>query len=150
MADRVVIYLVALLVLAGVGWQINHWRVKAERLEVVEKEYAQYKAGREATDRTRAELSKAAEKDREELEKYRAKYNVRVVRLCDNPVSATPRPGPGDVQDQGGSGGVPEGTRPDIGPRLYANTYRAEEVNKELRMCRAWVCKAKPEAPGCR
>lgn len=150
LATNAVGILVLLALLAAAGFQINHWRNKAEKLDVVEKEYASYKADREATDRTRRELAAEGVKDREELDAYRAKSNVRVVRVCNGPTVQVPAgTGSKDVQDQGGAGALPQGTRPDIGPSLTANVDTADEVNLELRMCRAYACAVKPETPEC-
>jgi hypothetical protein len=138
------------LIVAGValmGNRVTTWRASHEALPGVEQALAREEScedGSKCFDRVNALKAKQAEASREAVAGYELEIEalrnrperVRTIRLCpedaDRDVrdaAVAGRTGPGSAA----AGMVHPGTRPDIGPGLYALTGIADELSAQCR-----------------
>jgi hypothetical protein len=147
-----VIWIAIALCAAGVIFTINKWRLDSAKLKVTEKALVDEKAGRARdaeqyaknqakTEKHGNEFDTAIEQKRDE----RGDTPIRPVRLC-KPAAVVPATGDAAVADhaQGGTELQEEARRDpevgrDIGPELYGEADRADEVAIQLNACIDWI-----------
>lgn len=155
MPSKLDLALYGLLALAAAGLlvTINSWRLDSARLKVVARELTDEKKGRA---RDLEQYTRNQEKTQEHGRDYdnkidqqhaeRADTPTRVVRLCEPrlPTSISARNSPVADHAKGGAE-LPQAPRrdpeegPDIGPELYSEADRADDIAIELNACIDWV-----------
>ena len=145
---RLLGYAGALALLLGLGWQVNHWRVKADQVGPLQTRLAAVLAAEETARTMRKEVLDERDKRLAALDTVRAATPVRTVRLYQPP----PVPASGaasgrvDAATAGaGSGAACAGPSaaagPDIGPQLYAQADTADTLTENYRALQAWARK---------
>lgn len=138
---------IALAAAFGLGtiWVV-HQRARADaaeaRAEAAEAAAAQAQAALERAAEDARIARKATEGYLNEIDRLRVRQPARAVRVCPQPaprVSEVPgAPGGTDAPSAPG-GELPAGTGQDIGPRLYSEADRADELAARLRALQEWL-----------
>lgn len=147
-----VLYGLLALAAAGLLVTINSWRLDSARLKVVARELTDEKKGRA---RDLEQYTRNQEKTQEHGRDYdnkidqqhadRADTPARVVRLCGEPKLPTTARNATIADHAKGGAELPQAPRrdpeegPDIGPELYGEADRADDIAIELNACIDWV-----------
>lgn len=138
---RIGIGALVLAVLVGGGWFYGHTRFNAGEAKVQAKwDRENAEALRDYEQRIRAanEAEKGFQNELKDLRDYVSTRPARVVRVCkvpDHP--ASPAPARGDGEGTAPAGILPQAlgpvAGPDIGPDLYGDADRCDELSAQVR-----------------
>lgn len=137
----------ALLAAALVGgwFYVGRLQDRAEAANRLEVQYAALVAVTRERERNAAETQARYQTELEGLRAGRA-AGARVIRMCDAPRSV-PAAGGTTGQPDGApasAGSVPQEPGRDIGPALYREADRADELSAQLRALQDWVRREHP------
>lgn len=127
-----------LLILVAVGITVVHWKNEAAKVPGLEKEIVGYEQAiqRLAEDVVSANAASAGyQAELKRLRDARTSVPARPVRVCREPVQAGAGGSAGAGPDAGSAAGglVPQEPGPDIGPELYGQADRADELSGQIR-----------------
>lgn len=123
---------VALAALGALFYKVNGWREDSKQLADVQQKLVE-------TQQQILAAQQASKGFQDELSNLRAnRAPGRAVRLCDAPVrQALPATGPDGPA--AGAGEFPQEPGADIGPRLYSDADRADEIVAQCRGLQEWA-----------
>ena len=145
---RVLAYAGGLLAVLAVGWQVNRWRVRSDRLEAATTELAGVRASIDTARRVRTEVVGEYETELSTLRAGRAAGPVPVVRVCRAAPMLEHRTAAGGTDGAAAAAGnisagpgADSSADRDVGPALYAAADRADELSAQLRALQLWAAK---------
>lgn len=135
---------VGLLILVACGITVLHWRSEAAKVPGLKQEIVEYEQSIERLTRDVAAANQASVGYQQELKRLRDSrpaVPARPVRVCREPVQAGTGGSAGAGSDAGAATGglVPQEPGPDIGPELYGQADRADELSAQIRGLHQYV-----------
>lgn len=137
----------ALLATALVGgwWYVGHLQDRAEAATRLEVAYSALVAVTRERERNAAETQTRYQAELDGLRAGRA-AGARPIRVCDAP---RPVPATGAAAGQSDGAAAPAGDVPaepgrDLGPALYAEADRADELSAQIRALQDWIRREHP------
>lgn len=128
------------------GWfYVGHLQDEAREAKALRSQYAALIAITRERERNNAENQRGYLAELERLRAGRA-GGARVVRVCNDAAAGAASGRPAGESDgaAAAAGGVPPQARPDLGPSLYAEADRADELSAQLRALQDWVRRNHP------
>lgn len=142
---RLAAYALLAAVLVGGWWYVGHLQDRAEAATRLEVAYSALVAVTRERERNAAETQTRYQTELDGLRAGRT-AGARVIRVCDAP---RPVPASGSAAGQpdgspAGAGSVQAEPGRDLGPALYGEADRADELSAQLRALQDWIRREHP------